>query len=170
MALTSAGQPLRTSPIPAALLHSHASSFPDLLPPTTLVGTRHGEETFADASPDQRIATGNAAIREIASAERLPLIDLNRILTAIGEPGESATSLLRNQLNSNSADGVHPTRDGYLVIATAVFQKIQALEKTPERVLCFGDSITYGAGMQGAGTVEGETYPGMLARLLAPPH
>ncbi len=131
---------------------------------------RHGEEAFAKASPDERIATVNAAIREIAATERLPLIDLNRIFTAIGEPGEGAASLLRNQLNSNSADGVHPTRDGYRVIATAVFQKIESMKKKPTRVLCFGDSITFGAGMDGAGTATGDTYPGMLAQLLSASH
>lgn len=127
---------------------------------------RHGEEAFAEQSPDQHVATINAVIREVAATEKLALVDLNHIFTAIGEPADGETSLLRNQANSSSRDGVHPTRDGYRVIATAAFLAIESLQKKPQRVLCFGDSITFGAGMQGAGTATGDTYPGMLARLL----
>ena len=128
---------------------------------------RHGEEAFAEQSPDQHIEAINAVIREVAAAEKLPLVDLNHIFTAIGEPGDGEASLLRNEANSQTRDGVHPGREGYRIIATAVYEKIQSLQKSPDRVLCFGDSITYGAGMEGAGTATGDTYPGMLARLLA---
>lgn len=127
---------------------------------------RHGEEAFAKESPDERIAAINTAIREIAAAEKLPLIDIHHIYTAIGEPGDGANSLLKNTANSNSTDGVHPTLDGYRVIATAAFQKLQSLENAPTRILCFGDSITFGAGMEGAGTAIGDSYPGLLAKLL----
>jgi lysophospholipase L1-like esterase len=127
---------------------------------------RHGEEAFAKESPEQRIAAINTVIHDFAAAEKIPLIDIHHIYTAIGEPGESETSLLRNEANARTRDGVHPTRDGYRIIATAVFQKIQSLENSPSRILCFGDSITFGAGMEGAGTATGDSYPGMLARLL----
>ena len=127
---------------------------------------RHGQAAFADESPDQRIAAMNAVIRDIAAREQLPLIDTHRIYTAIGDPGASATSLLRNAENSNSTDGVHTTRDGYRIIATAVFQELRSLKKAPARILCLGDSITFGAHMEGAGTATGDTYPGMLAKLL----
>lgn len=127
---------------------------------------RHGKEPFAEQSPAEHVAAINDVIREVAAAEKLPLVDLNHLFTAIGEPGDAGSSLLRNEANSNSRDGVHPTRDGYRVIATAAFQTLEALQKKPQRVLCFGDSITFGAGMEGAGTATGDTYPGMLARLL----
>lgn len=128
--------------------------------------SRHGEEAFAKESPEERIAAVNAVVREIATAENLPLIDLNRIVSTIGEPGVGAASLLRNEANSNSTDGVHPTREGYRLIATAVFQSLATLDEMPSRILCFGDSITYGSGMEGAGTASGDTYPGMLASLV----
>jgi len=127
---------------------------------------RHGDEAFAEKSPDEHVAAINEVIREVATTKKLPLVDLNHIFRAIGEPGDGEGSLMRNEANSKSRDGVHPTRDGYRVIATAAFQAIEALEKKPKRILCFGDSITYGAGMEGAGTATGDTYPGMLARLL----
>lgn len=128
---------------------------------------RHGKEAFTKESPAQRIAAINQAIREIAATEKLPLIDLHHIYSAIGDPGEGETSLLRNTANSQSPDGVHPTRDGYRIIATAAYQKIQTLDNAPERILCFGDSITFGAHMEGAGTATGDSYPGMLAKLLS---
>jgi len=128
---------------------------------------RHGEEPFAEQSPDEHVAAINAVIRDVAATGKLPLVDLNHVFTAIGEPGDGESSLLRNEANSKSRDGVHPTREGYRVIATAAFQAIEAMQEKPQRVLCFGDSITFGAGMEGAGTATGDAYPGMLARLLA---
>lgn len=127
---------------------------------------RHGKEPFAEQSPEQRIAAVNRVLSDLAAAEKIPLIDTHRVFSSIGEPGEDEQSLLRNTANSGSTDGVHPTADGYRVIATAVFQAITGLEKKPQRILCFGDSITYGAGMEGAGTATGNCYPGLLARLL----
>ena len=35
-----------------------------------------------------------------------------------------------------------------------------------KRILCYGDSNTYGANLKGAGTVEQETYPAALLREL----
>jgi len=76
---------------------------------------------------------------------------------------------LRNEANSRSKDGVHPTSGGYDVIAGAVYQGMKTAGwQDAGAVVCFGDSITYGAGMKGAGTaaVDAETYPAKLARLL----
>jgi lysophospholipase L1-like esterase len=94
-------------------------------------------------------------------------VDLNVLFTVLGEIGPGAGCVLRNEANSKSADGVHPTATGYRLIATAVFEAIQAARLPHTKIVCFGDSITFGANMDGAGKVEGDTYPGYLARLLA---
>jgi lysophospholipase L1-like esterase len=67
-------------------------------------------------------------------------------------------------------DGLHPTRDGYRLIAQEVYRylKQHQLLKKNRRIICFGDSITYGAFMDGKGTAEGDTYPAFLKNLLMP--
>ena len=37
--------------------------------------------------------------------------------------------------------------------------------KAGDTVVCFGDSLTFGSGVKGAGTTEGEAYPAVLRRL-----
>ena len=44
------------------------------------------------------------------------------------------------------------------------FEVIGERVKHGDTVVCFGDSLTFGAGAKGAGTVTGETYPAALQR------
>jgi lysophospholipase L1-like esterase len=70
-----------------------------------------------------------------------------------------------NVANADINDGVHPTANGYKVIATAVYQALSITEPAVTRIVCFGDSITYGYKMEGQGTVEGDPYPAVLNRM-----
>ena len=110
-------------------------------------------------------ATANA-IRECSRKHSLPLAEVNTVFTALGSTGEDASSLLRNPANSAVVDGVHPTAQGYALIATIIFQTIIDHRLPTSRVVCLGDSITMGIAMQGEGTATGETYPGRLAAML----
>ena len=129
--------------------------------------TRHPAEFYGTAGPSGVIRQANEAVRSVAKESGAVLVDLNVLFTVLGEIGPGAGCVLRNEANSKSADGVHPTAAGYRLIATAVFQAIQDRQLPHAKIVCFGDSITFGANMAGAGKAEGDTYPGYLARLLA---
>ena len=62
-----------------------------------------------------------------------------------------------NEANSNTTDGLHPTPEGYRVIAPAVYHTIIHHRLTGTRILCFGDSITFGYETEG-----GCIYPSYL--------
>ena len=76
---------------------------------------------------------------------------------------ESEKSLIRNKANAKSLDGVHLTQEGYRLMAEMIAGLLKDTVKPSDVVVCFGDSITLGAGMKGQGTAFGETYPAWLA-------
>ncbi|HEX2845751.1 MAG TPA: hypothetical protein VHN59_04305, partial [Chitinophagaceae bacterium] len=80
----------------------------------------------------------------------------------VGKIGTDKDSLLRNEENSKKTDGVHPTPNGYRFLGLAVSQFIQFNQLPAERIVCFGDSIT-----RGDGSVDGESYPAYLKKLLS---
>lgn len=131
----------------------------------TLLLQRHKKEAFGRESPNARIDRANDIIRKTAEKLKLPLYDLHRAIMNHA-PLESAESLLRNTANVKSADGVHLTAAGADILGRAVADMIRTARMNPERIACLGDSNTYGAGLQGAGTVEKETYPAVVLREL----
>ncbi len=127
---------------------------------------RHPADFYEPDGPGGRIQKANRIIRQAAKKHKIPLVDVHEIFSAKGNIGEMPESLLRNKANSNSADGVHPTPEGYRTIAAAIHRAIRKHRLPTARVVCLGDSITFGAHVKGAGTSEGETYPAVLRRLL----
>ncbi len=128
---------------------------------------RHPKEFYKDDAPQNRIKKANEVVKDAAREHNLTVVDVNRLFTALSAPYDVAESLLRNPENANGKkDGVHPTSAGYSIIAAAVFQAVSTLSEPPQRILCYGDSITFGCGVPGEGTADGETYPGCLGRLL----
>jgi len=106
--------------------------------------TRHTPGAFGDISPRERHAQTVAAIRERAREHGLPLAEVNTAFSVLGNIGDDAASLLRNPANSDRVDGVHPTAEGYALIAAVIYQTILAHQLTTSRIVCFGDSITLG--------------------------
>ncbi|MNY53777.1 GDSL-like Lipase/Acylhydrolase [compost metagenome] len=90
------------------------------------------------------------------------------LFKAKGAPNREINSLILNQKNFGKEDGVHPTKQGYQLIAETVYGylKKNRLLKRGKKIICFGDSITYGAYMSGEGTSNGDTYPAFLSRLI----
>lgn len=129
---------------------------------------RHKAEFFADASPNERIQELNVFIHDFTAEQGIALADIHRAFSSASENGASRESLLRNPANSGEEDGVHPTADGYALIARVAHEVIRTRKLAAARVVCFGDSITRGAHMQGEGAASGQTYPGQLATLLCP--
>jgi lysophospholipase L1-like esterase len=110
----------------------------------------------------QRVDKYDAALREVAKEKRLPVAELRKLCEAHGGAKIVKESLIRNELNSDSKDGVHLTAEGYRRMARIVADILANKVEPGDTVLCLGDSITYGSAMQGKGTARGETYPAWL--------
>jgi lysophospholipase L1-like esterase len=110
------------------------------------------------------LATYDQAVRTLATERSLPLVDLREIVEKQGGPVISETGLLRCEKNGGGHDGVHLTPAAYARLGQRVFEVLGARVRPGETVVCFGDSLTYGANVKGAGTVTGETYPAALQR------
>ena len=131
----------------------------------SLMIPRHKNGFFAERSAAQRVADANKISGELAAKENIPYID---VCTLLGKPLPAGKTLFRNVENSGAPDGVHPTPEGYAVLAAAVFAELCKFSPLPRRIVCFGDSITYGVYVKGEGSAEAEaeTYPGQLGKLL----
>jgi lysophospholipase L1-like esterase len=136
---------------------------------TGYVFQRHDRRLFVQ-EPNARLDSLNRLIRQLATLNQVHYIDINGAFTNLGSPNRQPHSLIINQANMGIADGLHPTREGYQLIAGEVYRylKQHKLLKRKQKILCFGDSITYGAFMAGKGTTLGDTYPAYLQRLLLP--
>jgi lysophospholipase L1-like esterase len=108
------------------------------------------------------LARYDQAVRTVAQAGKLPLIDLRAIVEKNGGPVVSEKSLIRCEKNGGGKDGVHLTPAAYALFGQRAFEVIGGRVKPGDTVVCFGDSLTFGAGVKGAGTVTGETYPAVL--------
>jgi lysophospholipase L1-like esterase len=118
---------------------------------------KHPQESFAPW-----LAKYDQIVRDLASTNQLPLVDLGKRVLELQPELEGKDSLIRNLANSKSADGVHLTAAGYKIMAELVADTLGDAVQPGQRVVCFGDSITFGAHMKGAGTATGETYPAWL--------
>ena len=107
---------------------------------------------------NQKIIKYNGVIRKLAKEENLILIDMHALVMRNGGTGESAESFLRNLKNKGGKDGVHLTAEGYRALAAEIAKNFVPGKK----VVCYGDSLTFGANLPGAGTVTGENYPSYL--------
>ncbi len=123
--------------------------------------TRHPAAFFGNGGPEKKRTATNAIIEHTAAMRQTALLDVGRLFRQIGNIGTDKSSLLRNEANSQVKDGVHPTADGYRVMALALYDHIRYHLLPTGRIVCFGDSIT-----QGIGVTAEENYPAYLRRLL----
>ena len=132
------------------------------LPPCeeALVFERHPKEKYQQLPPNARIRSLNAILQRIAGKHGIPLVDFYSEAARKGTTG--AASLIRNPRNGGGRDGIHLTPEGYRILAELIFKAVAKLNFKQGRIFCIGDSITYGAGVQGGGTVTGDTYPARL--------
>ena len=134
---------------------------------TGYVFQRHDRQLFPQ-EPNVKIDSLNKIVQQLATAHQLHFIDINQLFKRQGEPHRGAHSLIVNASNLGKEDGIHPTREGYQYMAAAIYRHLKqyGLLKKTKTLVCFGDSMTYGAFMQGAGTATGETYPAFLHQML----
>lgn len=124
--------------------------------------TRHDPQFYQPEGHSGRLAGMNALIAGIAKEYKASFLDLHHLFKQVGNIGLEPSSLIKNEANSNTTDGLHPTPDGYRVIAVAVYEKIIATKLPTSKIVCFGDSIT-----RGDGVADGQNYPAFLKKLLA---
>ncbi len=123
--------------------------------------TRHPRAFYEPEGHAKRKEQVNEVIRKVAADNNQDLLDMGYIFQQVGDVGEEMESLIQNVANSNKQDGVHPTPAGYRTMAVALYEYITQKQLPHSRVVCFGDSITFGDG----GT-EGKSYPAYLKKLL----
>jgi lysophospholipase L1-like esterase len=128
---------------------------------------RHPREFWGSEGAAARIAAVNEVVHRVALEHALPVVEFHAQLEKTGGASERADTLIRNAANSGSEDGVHPTAEGYRLLAGLVVEVILRENlQDARRIVCFGDSITRGVHVKGEGTATGETYPAFLLRAL----
>ena len=108
---------------------------------------------------DAHLEKYDRAVRQVAEKNKVLLADLRAEFNANG----GRDVLVRNALNGEPRDGVHPTAEGYELFAELVSDTLGDRVKAGDTVICLGDSITYGAHMKGQGTIFVDTYPAWLS-------
>lgn len=124
--------------------------------------TRHPASFFEPEGSSGRRKQLNEVIKTIAAERNIHFFDVGELFEKVGKIGTNKDSLLRNELNSGKTDGVHPTPNGYRFLALSISQYIRFNRLPTKKIICFGDSIT-----RGDGSVEKESYPAYLKKLLS---
>ncbi len=128
--------------------------------------TRHSPDSYGELSPNTRIRAANQLIHQLAAEMACPVVDIGYYFDKVGRVGETELSLVMNPMNSGDTDGVHPTAEGYRLIASLIHHYMQSKSLRFAKIMCLGDSITFGARVPGEGTTEGLSYPAQLQALL----
>ncbi|WP_084289156.1 SGNH/GDSL hydrolase family protein [Pedobacter nyackensis] len=134
---------------------------------TAYILKRH-DRILYDEPLDHKLDSLNRLVGQIAKANGIHFIDLYTLFKSKGSPSRAPGSLTMNQANFGKEDGIHPTKRGYMLIAETLYRylKKNKLLRKSKKIICFGDSITYGAFMEGAGTSTGDTYPSFLKNMI----
>ena len=106
-------------------------------------------------TPEERLAPVNAHLRSLG----VPLADFEAVVRS-RPVDEVPESYLRNLSNSGVPDGLHLTPEGAGAVARCADDAIRQYALPSARIVCFGDSLTYGYGLK-----RDETYPARLAEL-----
>ena len=127
---------------------------------------RYGFDLPAGTDLNLKIREYADEMRRLAKRFGLPFLDLFNIFREIGNVGPGRESLIRNEANSGTKDGAHPTEEGYHLIAALIYPALRDNCCDCTHLVCFGDSITYGYPFPGMGTLEGTNFPALLFHLL----
>jgi lysophospholipase L1-like esterase len=125
------------------------------------LAARHPKHPQKDRLQDW-LATYDQTVRKLAEELACPLIDLRAIVEKNGGAAISENSLIRCEKNGGGKDGTHLTPAAYALLGQAAFETLKTRAAPGDTVVCFGDSLTFGASVKGAGSTSGETYPAIL--------
>ena len=127
---------------------------------------RHKKESYGVEGPNGKIDGYNKAIRTLSRDRAVPLADFcAAVEKAQKQPRKSNVD---EPVEFVSRDGVHLTASGNRLLAQCFAAAVASRLVGNETIVCLGDSVTYGAGVKGAGTADGDTYPAMLRRMRSP--
>jgi lysophospholipase L1-like esterase len=128
---------------------------------------RHDKSLYVD-TPNTMMNKAREIVKVVSKENRTFYVDIYSSFIAKEIPKHNEDVYIRNVKNSGVKDGVHPTPVGYKFIAETVFKylKENKLLNKYKTIICFGDSITKGAGAKGAGTITGENYPSFLNTMI----
>lgn len=134
---------------------------------TVYLFERHDRSKY-DQIPVQKLENGRNAMKTLCEKKGLLFIDLFSHLQELQIPKHETDNIIRNRKNSGANDGIHFTVAGNELLAQFIFSKL--LTKYGSlgnlKIICLGDSITYGVYMKGAGTSKDDTYPAVLEKLI----
>lgn len=175
--MNDAANPRKLAPAPqtaanveAMVLHVQAAHAKALLVlvhhvDSTRVLARHSLGDYAGVAPNARVDAMDSALLELASHDGVPVVDFRSVLDRAGGPTPAL-----------STDGVHLTTQGYALLAQAVRSALPRTLPSQTRILCAGDSLTFGIGVRPAGAPEMSptgvpypTYPAQLQSMLRAP-
>jgi lysophospholipase L1-like esterase len=122
--------------------------------------TRHSPDFYQPEGHEGRLLAMNATITKMADDFRLSFLDIHFLFKKIGNVGLDKLSLIKNEANSNTTDGLHPTAEGYRVMGLAIYDHIISNRLSHSKIVCFGDSITFGDG-----SIDAQSYPAYLNKL-----
>lgn len=128
---------------------------------------RHDKTLFKDP-PNTKLDSVRQIMQKVSIDNGLQYLDIHLSFQKRNLPEHNSDLFIRNIRNSGRPDGVHPTALGYHFIAASVFAFIKTKYESfkSRRIVCFGDSITYGSSVKQGGTVQGDSYPAVLERLI----
>ncbi len=117
---------------------------------------------------NERIDSATVIMAGLAAQYHCLYIDVNAVFKAAGSPNATAASLINNPVNVPAhPDGVHFTKAGYQFLAETIYNYLKSNNKLAfYKIICFGDSLTFGPFVKGSGTITGETYPADIYILL----
>jgi len=124
---------------------------------------RHDRKLYTQA-PNEMMDSVSKIMHKVAKENGVYFFNLYKEFVKIGVPDHGKDMFIRNPLNSGAKGGVHPTDLGYHFIAYNLYcylKKNHLLQKGI-KIICFGDSITYGSCSKGGGTITGNNYPSYL--------
>lgn len=128
---------------------------------------RHNSKNFQQA-PREKLEFVRTCMQKLSKQEGVYLVDVFQAFLNANIPDHNEDGLIMNEKNSNKRDGVHPTPEGSKFIAQIISKSLDDQQlQLNGKVVCFGDSITFGLDVKGEGTVEGETYPAYLRQILS---
>ncbi|SFW23872.1 Lysophospholipase L1 [Sinomicrobium oceani] len=135
---------------------------------TVYLYQRHDPGVF-DQDPNSKLYRMTSVLNKLKDRYGFGMIDLYHAFTRKQIPVHNRDSFIKNESNSGEKDGVHPTAKGYYFIAERIYEYLKEnnLIQNNSKILCLGDSITYGLHVEGEGTSRGETYPAFLQQLIA---
>lgn len=119
-------------------------------------------------NPNLQLSSMSTFLGSLSKNKQIDFIDINSIFREMGLPKHNEDEYIRNVKNSSLKDGIHPTIKGYTLIATHIFNHLvkQKMVTQNMKIVCIGDSITYGEGLRGVLSLKDKTYPAQLETMI----